>query len=135
MEREIGKYKSGRGNAALFHSIKRISSVPTIVMRSTETESAGKEHPECRNFLVSAEMRVVPVPRSVAKVEDLTAAPFILWEKGHVLVMLPSLASTSGLKAVHATGGTHWVKPGVQGCRLPPVQEGAEQALVLMSCS
>lgn len=74
-------------------------------MRPTETESVGKEHPECRNFLVSAETGVVSTLCSLAKMEDLTAAPFILWEKGHVLVMLHSLATTPGLEATHVTGG------------------------------
>lgn len=58
-----------------------------------------------QELLVSAETRVDPMPCFMAKMEDLTAAPFILWEKGHVLVMLPSLASTSGLKAVHVMEG------------------------------
>ena len=55
--------------------------------------------------MVSAGTTVVPMPRSVAKMEDLTATPFILWEKGHVFVMLPSPASTPGRKAMRATGG------------------------------
>lgn len=72
-------------------------------MRPTEAEGAGKEHSECGNLLVSAETRLVPMLCSMAKMEDLRAAAFILLEKS--LMTLPSLASTSGPKAVHATGG------------------------------
>ena len=41
----------------------------------------------------------------MAKMENLTAAPFILQENGRVLGMLPGLASIPGLKAVHVAGG------------------------------
>lgn len=54
-----GKVTQGGRNVALFRSIKHTGLVPTIVTRP-ETECVGKEHPECRSFLLGAETRVVP---------------------------------------------------------------------------
>lgn len=90
-------------------------------------EIVSKEQPACSNSLVSTETRLLPFCLT-----QWQQPLFAHWNKGHVPMMMPSLASALVSKLLLCLVGS--IRTSGHRCWLLPVQEVAEHALVLMRC-